>query len=114
MLVKTGWPTKFGKKLTYNIEFSKQMRPPDTQTYARRSIKGSPTISPKTYLPSNFNSAKTYEKLLERPWNKNNCEKKKDIIKRRRKNNDIINQYFVYLQKEIAIINDDNEKYLKS
>lgn len=45
---------------------------------------------------------------------KNNCEKKKDIIKRRRKNNDIINQYFVYLQKEIAIINDDNEKYLKS
>lgn len=89
------------------------MRPPDTQTHARRSIKGSPTISPKTYLPSNFNSAKTYEKLLERPWNKNNCEKKKDIIKRR-KNNDIINQYFVYLQKEIAIINDDNEKYLKS
>lgn len=89
------------------------MRPPDTQTYARRSITGSPTISPKTYFPSKFNSAKTYEKLLERPWNKKYCEKKKDIINRR-KNNDIINQYFVYLQKEIAIINDDNEKYLKS
>ena len=63
----------FGKKWMYNISKSqiylyrfqvlfsfsyKEIRPPDTQTYARRPITGSPVISPKTCFPSNFNLAK--------------------------------------------------------